>query len=374
LALRFSLPRVSRQGYGLGNELVPWARAFLAAQVLDAILLPPAFGLNRRGYWRDFYTAPDDWIYNRAIERLLPKVEFNEADYLEHGGGDVVPALRRFAQAQRLHERSMFVLVTEGLWGGFHHVQAAREFMRSTLYRSRYAARNLLALRERFDSDKILVAMHVRLGDFRAPSERAAYRCSANVSLPLEWFRSIALSLRAALGNEVQFLLVSDGTRAQLQPLLDAGPWVTTADLPHGDCSDVLALADADLLVCSASTYSHLAAFLSDAPYLWFAPNLHPHAEGCYSLGDPSTDLQRPDSARMRAIRRFTSAESAVPDFGGRGAAVDLDGAVPPALIETLRQRHAYRRWERDLVRGGVVPGGAGGDGAGVSSPPAGIS
>jgi hypothetical protein len=356
LALRFCLPRVSRQGYGLGNELVPWARAFLAAQVLDATLLPPAFGLNRRGYWRDFYTAPDDWIYNRAIERLLPKVEFNEAHYLEYGGGDVVPALRRFAEARRLHERSMFVLVTEGLWGGFHHVQAAREFMRSTLYRSRYAARNLLTLRERIDPEKILVAMHVRLADFKPPVDRAAYRCSANVSLPLEWFANIAQSLRAALGTEVQFLLVSDGTRAQLQPLLASVPCITTAGLPHGDCSDVLALADADLLVCSASTYSHLAAFLSDAPYLWFAPNLYPHAEGCYSLGDPTSDLARPDSARMRAVRRFTEAEDVALDFDGRGIAVDLDGAVPRSLTETLRQRQAARRWERDLVRGGVVP------------------
>jgi len=356
LALRFCLPRVSRQGYGLGNELVPWARAFLAAQVLDAKLLPPAFGLNRRGYWRDFYTAPDDWIYNRAIERLLPKVEFNEAQYLEHGGGDVVSALRRFASAHRLQQRSMFVLVTEGLWGGFHHVQAAREFMRSTLYRSRYAARNLLTLRERIDPDKILVAMHVRLGDFKPPADQAAYRCVANVSLPLEWFRNIAQSLRTALATEVQFLLVSDGTREQLQPLLESFACITTADLAHADCSDVLALADADLLVCSASTYSHLAAFLSDAPYLWFAPNLYPHAEGCYSLGDPAGDLQRPGSARMRALRSLTNAATDAPDFGNRGIAIDIDGALPESLIETLRRRHAYRRWERDLVRGGVVP------------------
>lgn len=359
MALRFCLARVSRQGYGLGNELVPWARAFLAAQVLDATLLPPAFGLNRRGYWRDFYTAPDDWIYNRALERLLPKVEFNETDYLEHGGGDVVPVLRSFAEARRLRERSMFVLVTEGLWGGFHHVEAAREFMRSTLYRSRYAARNLLTLRERIDPDKILVAMHVRLGDFQPPATLAAYRCAANVSLPLEWFRNIAQSLHAALADQVQFLLVSDGTRAQLQPLLESVPCITTADLAHRDCSDVLALADADLLVCSASTYSHLAAFLSEAPYLWFAPNLYPHTQGCYSLGDPTTDLRHPESARMRAVRRFVDMEKGAPDSGARGIAVDLDGAVPASLIETLRQRRAYRRWERDLVRGGVIGSGA---------------
>ncbi|HTT04960.1 MAG TPA: hypothetical protein VMF64_06690, partial [Steroidobacteraceae bacterium] len=165
--LRYCLARVRNRGYGLGNELVPWARAFLASQVLDARLLTPAFGLNRREYWRHFHTPPDDWLYNRAIERLLPRVQFTEADYLEHGGDDVVTALRSFARAHDLQRRSAYVFVTEGLWGGFYHVQAAREFMRATLYQSRFAARNLLQLRARIDPEKILIGMHVRLGDFK---------------------------------------------------------------------------------------------------------------------------------------------------------------------------------------------------------------
>src|SRR5665213_898671 len=304
--LRYCLPRVPRRGYGLGNELVPWARAFLAAQVLDARLLPPAFGLNRRGYWQHFHTAPDDWIYNRAIERLLPVVRFAESDYLAHGGDDVVDALRSFALAHQLHQRSMYVLVTDGLWGGYHHVQAAREFMRSTLYRSRYAAGNLLHLRHRIDPDRILVGMHVRLGDFKSPVSRSDYpHSAANISLPLEWFRNIAASLQRALGDQVQFLLVSDGSPQQLRDMLGSVPCITTGDLPNGDCSDALALAAADLLVCSASTYSHLAAFLSDSPYIWFAPNLYEHPEGCYSAGDPTADLARSDSPRRRALRSF---------------------------------------------------------------------
>src|ERR1017187_8879269 len=87
--LRYCLPRVRHNGHGLANEIVPWARAFLAAQVLDAKLLPPAFGLNRRGYWRHFRTSPDDWIFNRAIEHVMPVIEFRETDYLAHGGEDV---------------------------------------------------------------------------------------------------------------------------------------------------------------------------------------------------------------------------------------------------------------------------------------------
>ena len=33
LNLRYCLSRVKNRGYGLGNELLPWARAFLASQV-----------------------------------------------------------------------------------------------------------------------------------------------------------------------------------------------------------------------------------------------------------------------------------------------------------------------------------------------------
>jgi hypothetical protein len=355
--LRYCLPRVRTQGHGLGNELVPWARAFLASQVLDARLLPPAFGLNRRGYWRDFHSPPDDWIYHRAIERLLPVVNFTEADYLAHGGADVVAALRSFAAANRLQQRSMYVLVTEGLWGGYYHVQAARDFIRSTLYRSRYAPGNLLRLRDRIDPDRILVGMHVRLGDFKPPASPEVYRRAANVSLPLEWFRNVALSLQRALGAELQLLLVSDGTQAQLQPLLDAVPCITTGDLPGGDCSDALALADADLLVCSASTYSTLAAFLSDSPCVYFAPSLYRHPEGCYSSGDAAADARRPDGPRQRALQEFMAVAARDPAaWMSRAVAVDIDGTIPHALIETLRRRRAARRWQADLTRFGVAP------------------
>lgn len=349
--LRYCMARVRRRGLGLGNELLPWARAFIAAQVLDAKLLPPAFGMNRRGYWRHFHTAPDDWLAHRALEVLLPVIEFTETDYLEHGGGDAVAALQRFAKARALHRRRAFLLVTEGLWGGYYHVDAAREFIRSTLFESRYAARNLLRLRERLDPQRIVVGMHVRLGDFRPPQASADYRATSNLALPLEWFCNVANSLTQALGPRLQFLLVSDGNEAQLRELTSRVPCVTTGDLPDGDCSDALALAAADLLVCSASTYSHLAAFLSDAPYLWFAPNLTPHPAGCYSLGERRGERERGGSALAIAVADFAANAPA----RTRGIAVELDGTVPAWLPDYLLERHALQRWQSDLVRGGVT-------------------
>jgi hypothetical protein len=350
--LRYCIPRVRHRGHGLGNELVPWARAFLASQILDAKLVPPAFGLNRRGYGQHFGTSPDDWIYHRGMQVLLPAVEFNESDYLAHGGGNVVNALRSFAAANDLHRRRIFALVTEGMWGGYSHVQAAREFMHATLYQSRYAARNLLRLQQRIDPNKVLIGMHVRLGDFAAPVKLADYRRSPNTSLPIEWFVNIAEHLRQALGDDWQLLLVSDGGPEALQPLLSRYPCVITGDIANGDCSDALALGRADLLVCSASSYSSLAATLSEAPYVWFAGNLHEHAEGCYSLHGDSKSPASNQRTRGAIAHFLGSAQSGVP----RGVAVANDGKIPTATIEAAVRRRDWRRWETDLVRGGVTP------------------
>jgi hypothetical protein len=351
--LRYCLPRVRHNGHGLANEIVPWARAFLAAQVLDAKLLPPAFGMNRRGYWRHFRTSPDDWIFNRAIEHVMPVVEFRETDYLAHGGEDVVPALRSFAAAHRLLERPLFAFVTEGMWGGYRHVQAAREFIRSTLYQSRYAPRNLLRLDERLDAQKIQIGMHVRLGDFVAPTSLHDYRAQPNASLPIAWFQNVAQNLRRAFGDDWQLLLVSDGDPEQLRELYSGFPCVLTADLPYRDCSDLLALAGSDMLVCSASCFSSLAAFLSEAPYLWFSQNLHSHAEGCYSMHGDSAELSAQSTSNRAALRDFLSPAAG---HGGRGYAVDADGRVPQSALAAAALRRDLRRWERDLVRGGVVP------------------
>jgi hypothetical protein len=346
------MPRVSRRGYGLGNELLPWARAFLAAQVLNAKLLPPALGMNRRGYWRHFFIAPDDWIYRRAIEHLLPVVEFSEGDFLSHGGADVVQALRSFAQQRDLYRRNAFVLVTEGLWGGFRHVEAAREFIRSTLYLSRYAPGNLLKVYERLDRRKIIVAMHVRLGDFVAPVAVDQYRSVANASLPIEWFCNIASALRSAFADDWQLLLITDGRPEQLQPLTSAFPYVTTADMAHNDCSDILALAGADLLVCSASTYSSVAAFLSDSPYLWFTPTLFAHPEGCFSTHGFAAESNDPHGPTHAAVSEYVNRSG---PWSARGAVIDLDGHIPSAVLTGAVARRNLRRANSDLVRSGVA-------------------
>ena len=353
MTLRYCIPRVQGRGAGLGNELIPWARSFLAAQYLGATCLPPAFGLNTRQYWRHFGTPRLDWLHHRAMTKVLPMVTFTEADYLRHGGGDFINAFEPFADENKLHHRSVYALITDGMWGGYRHIAAARDFIFTTLYQSRFAARNLLTIQSRLDRDKITVGMHVRLGDFgSAPVNLADYQGKFNLALPLDWYRNIAMSIQEQLGDKVQFLIVSDGTAEQLSPLLNGLPAITTADISDSDCSDLLALANTDLLVCSVSSFSSTAAFLSQKPYLWFEPNLQKHPEGCYSIWGHEPSQKRQGSYTQVSIQTAPYE----PSQPWRGEPVGMSGILNNEFLLSVVANKRRQDCLTDLIQYGVVP------------------
>lgn len=348
--LKLCVPWVMGRGAGLGNELVPWCRAFLAAQVLGARCMPPAFGLNARRYGRHFGTSRLDWLAHRALRAVLPRVEFREEDHAVYGGGDVVQTLKRFGAAHRLEERSTWMLTTQGMWGGMDHIEAARDFALSTLYGSRFAARNLVDIRQRLSADVPVVGIHVRMGDFSGPGAPDAYRGRFNISLPPDWYRQVALSIHEQLAGQVQFLIVSDAPVAKLRGLVQGLRCVFTGDIPDSDCSDLLALARCDLLVCAVSSYSVWAAFLSEAPYLWYAPNLTVHPGGWGSIWGHEAGQQLDGSPTLSALQRARASAQPMPT---RAWAVPSDGRVPSAALQAAVQQHARR--STDLVRYGVV-------------------
>ena len=313
---------------------------------------PPAFGRNRRRYWRHFGTPRYDWLRNRALQLALPRFDFGEADWRAHGAGDVRAALRGYAAAHGLAERGRYVLTTSGMWGGYAHIEAARPLVRALLQASRYAERNRRLLEAQRDPARLLVGLHVRLGDFRPVTSAADYGSVWNVRLPMAWYLNVARRLVRQFGDGVQFLVVSDGNAAQLQPLLDAVPCLTTASFGDSDCSDLLALADADLLVCSLSSFSQWAAFLSSSPYLWYAPTLRRHAAGHGSIWGSEDGVADTTAAADRAAGVL--AGDAAPDL--RGLPVDADGELPVAFLEAVQARRRDWPLANDLVRGGRVP------------------
>ncbi|WP_457390626.1 hypothetical protein [Roseateles sp. P5_E1] len=348
------MPVVRGRGAGLGNELVPWARAYLMARELGAHCLHPAFGINQRRYGHHFGTSNADWLIHRGMAAALPHVRFDEADYLAHGGGDVSEAFSRFAKSNGLHDRGPLVVLTEGMWGGMHHIARAREFVRTTLYRSRYAAGNLSELSARLDPAKLTVAMHVRLGDFQeSKAELQYYRGRFNCALPIDWFLNIGRRLLAEYGTRLQFQIFSDGSPEQLRPLVDLLHPVDTRSAAPADISDLLAMSQADLLVCSVSSYSVWAAMLSTAPYLWFEPQMHLHGDDMLSIWGHEKGQGLEASPTVLAV---DMQRTLAPDHRhGRAFAIGMDDALDVHLTQTLNGRLRSHQRQGDLIQYGAV-------------------
>ncbi|MFA5240830.1 MAG: hypothetical protein WC392_00480 [Sulfuricella sp.] len=350
--IRLCVPSVAGRGAGLGNEFYPWAKAWLAAQAIGGIALPPAFGMNPRQYWRYFGTSRLDWISHRVLLQTLPRYTFTEQDYLSTGEHDFRKAVAVFAERLGWNEKRLFALEVGGMWGGFLAVREARDFILARLYAARGTAENLTDWRMRLDPGRLVVAVHIRAGDFKAANENIDYRGCFNRSLPLDWYIAVCDQLRREFGNRVQFQLFTDGQPEALEPFIRRFSPVTGFHQRDSVCSDLLAMANADLLVCSVSTFSLWGAFLSHAPYLWFAPQLQ-EEQGMLSLWGHEA-AQRPPAGATAQFRARVAADSSA--CHPRGVPVSRQGEIPSDLLSRLELGLNSRRTETDLALYGVVP------------------
>ncbi len=345
--MRFAVPVVDRRGAGLGNELILWGKAFIAGQMLGMQTVHPAWGINRRGYWRHFRTSRFDYVAHQMLRRGFPSERFNEADYIRHGGGDFANALLGFAQERGLLERSPFVLELAGLWGGPGMLGLASDFIRGELLATRWAAANLFTINRRVGDERLRIGVHIRRGDFSTAIDPTNYAGKFNLAVPLDWYAAIIGELHRAFGERAVFVVTSDARPEELASITRQYPCVMTHDIAHSDVSDLLALADSDFLICSISSFSLWAAILGRMPYAWFAPQLTAF-EGTQSIWGHQLEQQQAASPLGHARAGF------IPGLG-RGVAVGMDGHVPDELLVRLDAVLAMKARVRDLVRYGVV-------------------
>lgn len=355
--MRICIPEnFGRRGAGLGNELLPWAKAFLASQALGIDCNHPAWGLNARGYHRDFRTSRLDWLYRDIVKLALPTVSFDEHAYYATGKEDYGQAVAQFAEQCGLQDRRHFVFLASGMWGGFHAIRQARIFVLSELLKARTAVHNVHTIHAQASAEKALVAVHIRRGDFEQLHCDSDIRGRFNVALPLSWYLSTCASIKRQCGKDVQFLLLTDAPPREVQPFIDAFAPLTTFHLRQTACSDLLLMAFADSIVCSVSSYSMWGAFLSNAPYLWCAPNLQDHG-GYSSLWGHEVAQQRRSGVTARNLDRIRAQTKPFASIRtGRGVPVDFSGEVPAVFCEKLLAAKRDRALETDLIFYGAVP------------------
>ena len=349
----YSMPAThGRRGAGLGNEVLPWAKAFLGAQELGLTGLHPAWGLNARGYSSDFETSRFDWLTHRSLRLALPTTRITAAMVRETGEDDYARALRALARELPLKRSRPHVVVHEGMNGGYHGIRRARAFLLHELLRPSHVSPDVYAISTALDAERITVAIHYRSGDFESQGE-GPRPGEFNKSLPASWYTHVVTAFYEALGDGVQYLVVSDSpTHDLMAQLPEQARVVIPPTRKRPLLSDLLAMVGADVLVCSVSSFSMLAAFLSERPYIWYEPGLY-NSDGWRSIWGHEDYQQPPNGVTAKNI---VNANRDRNDATGRGFAVGVDGRLPQALLEILERQQRLKKQRHDLLYYGVIP------------------
>jgi len=346
--------RTGMRGAGLGNELLPWAKGMIASRVLSARLVGPSWGLNDRNYHRNFRTSRLDFVAEDILARL-PHYAFTEKDYFENGVVDFGQAVALWAEQRGLLRKSHYIVTVDGLYGGFPAIWNARAMVSAKLIESRDAWRNLYEAASALDPRKLFVALHMRLrGDFTEVAD-SEMRGRFNVLTPRKWYLEVCEALQHRFGDRIEFRVFTDCGGPDFDEVVRRFNPGQTKQQGLTECSDLLLMAQADLRVCSVSSYSLVASWLSDGPYIWYEPQLL-FEDGLYTLwgrqGDQSISGPLTDLSRT-VMREAVTGPLSASCF--KGYPVVADGMLPEGLIAQL-ERKLIEKESGNLLAYGAVP------------------
>lgn len=347
--------RHGRRGSGLGNEIFPWAKGWIASQVLRARLVGPSWGLNQRKYQRNFGTSNLDFLAEDTLSHL-PHYAFTEKEYRATGEIDFGAAIQKWAAARGLKKRSSYIVSVEGMWGGYPSIHSARGFLLSRLLSSRDALENAYQVVSTLDRRKLFVAVHMRYArdGFATTQSGEIVRGRFNIFIPGEWYLWVCEELRKQFGDRVQFRFFTDRRGPEFDEAVRRYNPGQIQQQGLTECSDLLLMAQADLRVCSVSSYSLAASFLSGGPYLWYEPQLSLE-QGIYSLWGhigPQHAPWTPEANGRDAIYQSSGDGPAL----FPGTAMNVGDPLPEGLLQMLDQKLLLNDPRTNLLDYGYLP------------------
>ena len=275
----YAFPRLSDRdlllfrliGPGLGNLLFPWARARVFAARTGARMISPT--------WPQLKVGP---LLRRERDSRTYAAMFRAT-------ADEISGLQRIAlllRRQHVRETSPeiyhlagCIVEFEGIRHGFAGLEGYNRQLRDAL---RASLRPSVAAT--VQSLPKGLALHVQLGDV----PQRPLRDSFNWRMDPLWFAKLVLKARADLGQSFDCFVFSDGTDAELQPLLTLPRVirVKTGSAP----ADMLTLSSACALIGSGSTFSFWSHFFGEMPGVW-----HPQHLGCCYRTAPRVHMTDPN-------------------------------------------------------------------------------
>jgi hypothetical protein len=328
----------------------------IASQVLDATLVGPSWGLNKRRYHRNFQTSRLDFLLEDALVRL-PHYCFTGRDYNESGEVDFGAAIQSWAIRHGLLRKKHFIVTVDGMYGGYAAIHNARPFLWAKLLNSRDAIRNVYQIASRLDRRKLFVAVHMRFGgDFTKLNEGQSARGQFNIFIPGEWYLHACQALVKELGDSIQFHFFTDRGGPEFDEAVRRFNPGQVRQAGLTECSDLVLMAQADLRICSISSYSMVASFLSDGPYLWYEPQLT-QIDGMYSLWGMEKQQRLKGSLTDLSTTLAREIEPGSPwESEFRGYAMQMGGTFPAGLLTQLRRRLLAKNPMASLLEYGSLP------------------
>ncbi len=348
--------RLGRRGEGLGNEMLPWAKGMIASEVLNATLVGPSWGINRRRYHRNFRTSRLDFLLEDALAHLS-RYNFTERDYANSGEIDFGTAIEKWANSQGLFSKKHFIVTVDGMYGSYACIHNARPFLWAKLLNSRDTISNIYRIASTFDRRKLFIAVHMRFGgDFAKLKEGENARGRFNVFIPKEWYLNACQALVDEFGNSVQFHFFTDRGGPEFDEAVQRFNPQQLRQSGLTECSDLVLMAQADLRICSISSYSLAASFLSGGPYLWYEPQLAENG-GLYSLWGMEEQQRRkgsPTDRNATLAREIEPGSAWETEF--RGYATRATGTFPRGLLTQLRRRLIAKSPTASILEYGCLP------------------
>ena len=342
--MRWSVGKMlSTRGAGLGNEVFPWAKAYLGAIAFDARLVDPPFLLNPRRYDRELDVGGIGATVRYLAVQSLPAITIDQPLLDTLGAVDYYDAMCTLRRT--LGTKSGLILRhTTGMQNGYLGIRRARPFLRSRLLGTEAVLRHLASLPAVGDGI-VTVGLHIRGGDF--DSQQRVTPGVFNVTIPDAWYRDVLDSVHRELDRPLQVYVASNLPSGRLEDLLDL-PGCGVTLLSGSATEDLAVLASCDFVIPSISSYSLLAIFLSDAFYCW--PLEHLNDTGGWlsiwghesSSGGPAT-TESPVSQMAKDVRVV------------RGIPVPAIPSWPRWLPDALAARALVRATSADLRMYGVV-------------------
>jgi hypothetical protein len=332
------------RGAGFGNEIIAWGKSYLASHELGLKLLKPMWGFNRYHLaewfgWNETVTRIRD-----AFLRVAPRVLVSEEMYRATNEDDYGRAVRLLSARGALGDRPL--VAHEGMWGGYLAIRRARPFLLANILAAPGVAAAVGNWQDRNLEGTPNIGVHVRRGDF---GSRPPGPGDFNSAVPLSWFVDLVSSMSQRLGGRVAFTLCSDADDDALGPLPGLpGVRPVRGIGSNAGLQELAILSQTDALIASVSSFSMTAAFLSDRPYFWFAPQLTMR-DNAYSLWGHEDAQLRDGSATARSV---SSEVESLP----RGIPCATGDDVPSLIAENLRSSAEMRNPARDLIYYGVVP------------------